>query len=61
MFIAYNIPSVCQADLTVSSAKIANYDGLKRELITFNSVFTKISFLAPTKGNHTTVVLPMIP
>ena len=60
MFIAYNIPSVCQADLTVSSAKIANYDGLKRELITFNSDFAKNSFLGRSKGYCLTVVSPTI-
>ena len=50
MFIAHNILSVCQADFADSRAKIANYDGLKRELISFNSVFAEISFRARTLG-----------
>ena len=29
----------CHTDLALSRAKITNYDGLKRELITFNSFF----------------------
>jgi hypothetical protein len=50
MFIVHNIPLACYADFTVSSAKITNNDGLKHELISFNSVFIKIFVPCLFKG-----------